>query len=270
MNRSRTPSNLRPALAAFTLAAAAALASPALGQGALYNRSIDPADISFVHSPDGLSSQITVEVRFTTLLEVPADLSLYVTVAVNGTVLPGGGGAGGGITQRIIWGLPNGNGPFPGSLDCTLFCQLHCFFTVNGSRILGGCAPWTGASLCFCSVPEDINVPATPCRMILTGPQLSPGDIISVSLAAMTDAEPGGAGPVLPELDTTDDFASVVVTAPQCPADFDANGSREVPDIFAFLSAWFAQDPAADFNGDSAISVPDIFSFLSAWFAGCP
>jgi hypothetical protein len=28
-----------------------------------------------------------------------------------------------------------------------------------------------------------------------------------------------------------------------CPADFDANGVREVPDIFAFLSAWFAGCP---------------------------
>lgn len=26
----------------------------------------------------------------------------------------------------------------------------------------------------------------------------------------------------------------------------------------------------ADFNGDGAVTVPDIFSFLSEWFAGCP
>ncbi len=55
-----------------------------------------------------------------------------------------------------------------------------------------------------------------------------------------------------------------------CRADFDQNGVREVPDIFAFLSAWFAQDPRADFDGNSLIQVPDIFAFLSAWFAGCP
>jgi len=42
-----------------------------------------------------------------------------------------------------------------------------------------------------------------------------------------------------------------------------------VPDIFAFLSVWFAQDEAADINGDSSITVPDIFAFLSLWFAGC-
>ena len=54
-----------------------------------------------------------------------------------------------------------------------------------------------------------------------------------------------------------------------CPADFDGNGVREVPDIFAFLSAWFAQSPAAAFDGMNGITVPDIFAFLSAWFGGC-
>jgi len=54
-----------------------------------------------------------------------------------------------------------------------------------------------------------------------------------------------------------------------CPADFDTDGTLAVPDIFAFLSAWFAQQPAADFNADGSVAVPDIFSFLSAWFAGC-
>jgi hypothetical protein len=55
-----------------------------------------------------------------------------------------------------------------------------------------------------------------------------------------------------------------------CEADFDGNGTRDVPDIFAFLAAWFAQDPSADFDGNTLVQVPDIFAFLSAWFAGCP
>lgn len=57
---------------------------------------------------------------------------------------------------------------------------------------------------------------------------------------------------------------------PACRADFDENGTVAVPDIFGFLSAWFAQDPHADFDGVPGITVPDIFAFLSAWFAGCP
>ena len=54
-----------------------------------------------------------------------------------------------------------------------------------------------------------------------------------------------------------------------CHADFDADGMLGIPDIFAFLSAWFGQQPAADFDADGTVAVPDIFSFLSAWFAGC-
>jgi len=55
-----------------------------------------------------------------------------------------------------------------------------------------------------------------------------------------------------------------------CAADFNGDGTRDVPDIFAFLAAWFAMDPRADFDGNGSIAVPDIFAFLAAWFAGCP
>ena len=55
-----------------------------------------------------------------------------------------------------------------------------------------------------------------------------------------------------------------------CAADFDGNGNVEVPDIFAFLSAWFASDPSANMDDIPEIEVPDIFAFLSFWFAGCP
>ena len=39
-------------------------------------------------------------------------------------------------------------------------------------------------------------------------------------------------------------------------------------DIFAFLTAWFAGEPAAYGFGGTA-GVPAIFAFLTAWFAGC-
>jgi len=55
-----------------------------------------------------------------------------------------------------------------------------------------------------------------------------------------------------------------------CEADFDCSDTVAVPDIFAFLSAWFIGDSRADIDGSGGLSVPDIFAFLSAWFAGCP
>jgi hypothetical protein len=56
---------------------------------------------------------------------------------------------------------------------------------------------------------------------------------------------------------------------PPCPADFDNNSTVEVSDIFAFLSAWFAQNISADANENGSVAVDDIFAFLSAWFEGC-
>lgn len=57
--------------------------------------------------------------------------------------------------------------------------------------------------------------------------------------------------------------------APVCRGDFDRNGVKNVPDIFSYLSAWFAQDAAADIDGMDGIAVPDIFAFLSLWFGPC-
>jgi len=54
-----------------------------------------------------------------------------------------------------------------------------------------------------------------------------------------------------------------------CIADFDASGAANVPDIFAFLSAWFASDRVSDVDLDGDTDIPDIFVFLAAWFAGC-
>ncbi len=55
-----------------------------------------------------------------------------------------------------------------------------------------------------------------------------------------------------------------------CLADFNGDGTPGVPDIFAFLAAWFAGDVSADIDVDGTVAVPDVFAFLSAWFAGCP
>ena len=54
-----------------------------------------------------------------------------------------------------------------------------------------------------------------------------------------------------------------------CAADYNGDGSPTVQDIFDFLAAWFAGNPAADFNGTGGIAVQDIFDFLASWFGGC-
>lgn len=77
------------------------------------------------------------------------------------------------------------------------------------------------------------------------------------------------------EHDAAIDWTEANLGSSLCPADFDGDGQIAVPDIFAFLSAWFAGPESAsawrtDFDGSCGVGVPDIFAFLSAWFAGCP
>ncbi len=54
-----------------------------------------------------------------------------------------------------------------------------------------------------------------------------------------------------------------------CPADFNRDGAINVQDIFDFLTAWFAGNPAANINGVNGTNVQDIFDFLAIWFQGC-
>ncbi len=73
-----------------------------------------------------------------------------------------------------------------------------------------------------------------------------------------------GTGPI-PYLD----LGAYEYTPPACRADFNNSGSLSPQDIFDFLSAWFALNPAADFNASGTITAQDIFDFLGAWFSGC-
>lgn len=68
------------------------------------------------------------------------------------------------------------------------------------------------------------------------------------------------------------DFSTIAgnqfVVVSSCVADFDENGTVEVPDIFSFLAGWFGGNPRADLNGSASLDVPDIFAFLAIWFQG--
>lgn len=55
-----------------------------------------------------------------------------------------------------------------------------------------------------------------------------------------------------------------------CPANFNQEAGVTLQDLFDFLNAWFAGDPAANFNGDAQVTLQDLFDFLNAWFIGCP
>ncbi len=105
-------------------------------------------------------------------------------------------------------------------------------------------------------VTADLNAITTG----LPGVMVEAKDIADSGLIAGT--VDGGLAPIAVLL-------TPVTQPPVCLPDFNRSGGLEVQDIFDFLNAWFAGDPAADFNGHG-LEVQDIFDFLNAWFAGCP
>ncbi len=137
-----------------------------------------------------------------------------------------------------------------------------------GASVSSGCVP----NFCdgFCPDPSQFCQPyrpGYPCACYINTERvsspplhLSVGDVVRATLAAIPGAEP--------EEFTANDAISMVY-AGGCAADFDGNGTRDVADIFAYLSAWFAQNIRADMDGVPGVAVPDIFFFLSLWFAGC-
>jgi len=62
----------------------------------------------------------------------------------------------------------------------------------------------------------------------------------------------------------------VSCAADSCPADFTGDGALDIFDVFAFLDAFNASDPAADFTGDGSFDIFDVFAYLDAFNAGCP
>lgn len=79
-------------------------------------------------------------------------------------------------------------------------------------------------------------------------------------------------GEAILSLTFTDGSGAVVLVSvdPPCPADFNGDGDDTLQDLFDFLAAWFARNPAADINNLDGVTVQDLFDFLTAWFGGCP
>ncbi len=95
-----------------------------------------------------------------------------------------------------------------------------------------------------------------------------PAALVSIDFIRITNPVSALLGPV-GEWSAEIDAVAIVrpLANPPNPADFDNNGTIGVPDIFAFLSAWFANDQRTDLDGVPGVGVPDIFAFLSLWFA---
>lgn len=56
----------------------------------------------------------------------------------------------------------------------------------------------------------------------------------------------------------------------ECPADIDGNGTVNLDDIEAFVTAFLASDLFADVDGNGIVNLDDIGAFVTAFGAGCP
>ena len=107
--------------------------------------------------------------------------------------------------------------------------------------------------------------------LVLTNEDRAMGDLFGSSVALVGDQLAVGA-----RLDSEAgvDGGSVTMVVLDdcsgCPADFTGDDSLDIFDVFAFLDAFNAMDPAADFTGDGLYDIFDVFAFLDAFNGGCP
>jgi hypothetical protein len=57
---------------------------------------------------------------------------------------------------------------------------------------------------------------------------------------------------------------------PECPADFNTDGTLDFFDVLDFLDAFSNEDPRADLTGDGLFDFFDVQDYLEAFAAGCP
>lgn len=56
---------------------------------------------------------------------------------------------------------------------------------------------------------------------------------------------------------------------PNCPSDFNNDGTVDTRDVLAFLSAWNTGDGAADCDRSGTVDTRDVLCYLNLWSAGC-
>ena len=150
----------------------------------------------------------------------------------------------------------------------------------------GSCADAATAACCFdasaCSVMSQAQCSAaggtwTPTQAACSPTSCAVSSTVvccrGVTCVVVADAAactaPAGVG--IRSFTGTTCAGQSAINAGCCYADFNKSGAKDVADIFAFLSAWFANSPFSDVGGDGTGTrdVSDIFQFLSAWFVGC-
>jgi hypothetical protein len=208
-----------------------AASAPLFAQGVPYDRGV--SSLAYVPAHSGAGAVLTGQLAFAAMAPQDHDLSMAMSVFVNGAQV------GPPVVADVLArpGCPSD------------FCD----------RCRGICLNFGIVCICI-NLRSEGNIDGQA-RFAIPMPSLKPGDVAMVQLHQV----PGS----LPEIDTSDDTAVLVIAPPPCRADFTGDGVVNSQDFFAFLTAFFQGVSSADFNHDGGVNSQDFFDFLSAFFMGC-
>jgi len=197
--------------------------------------------------------------------------TLFVDRPADQAVLLGGGVAGtGGTVPRIIVQAP----PMVGNMEYRVGLDAPEALGGATARLAVSLSPPVGGRINSNEVWSAVTIKDTAgtagvatWHWALEAGKVTPGQQVWMQWVIDDAAAPGGQA--LSTVARITLFCGSLGCEPACIADYDDGGTVAVPDIFAFLSDYFAGRIRADVNGVGGVSVPDIFQFLNRWFGGC-
>lgn len=68
---------------------------------------------------------------------------------------------------------------------------------------------------------------------------------------------------------STSTLRGLAFYAAACKADYSADWTVSIDDLFLYLNGYFSSDARADINGVGGVTIDDLFLFLNLWFTGC-
>ncbi len=136
---------------------------------------------------------------------------------------------------------------------------------------------WQGSAVS--AMPGTVSVfhaPGSAARAVISAAAVAPDGTVSVTITSpFPGPEQTGADAIAVRIEPTGPVTETnravtlmpFVRLARAPhADINLDGVRGVPDIFAFLSVWYAGAQGADYDASGMVDSADVFAFLDRWF----
>jgi hypothetical protein len=165
----------------------------------------------------------------------------------------------------IGWNIDLGNEPLP-PIRCVLGSPAETTFV----RSLTPTFDWQVGSLALWSHLLIMDGPPTGSRPVVFRETFIPNGTSMFTLpSGVLQFGQDYTWTVTAENDAGVAYSDLRLLRVRCPSDFDGNTIVSTQDLFDFISAFSAMNPAADFDGNGAVSTQDLFDFITAWQSGC-